>query len=135
MVDGRMIRGTLILLHLVLVLTALGAGQALARRPSGEDLAFETDWLEGSPFRDYRIPGLFMVLVIAPANLLALAGQVGRKGAAPYLSVGCGALLVGWLVIQTAIIGYRHWSQLIWAVIFPLTGVLGLVQMGRRQHE
>ena len=120
------------ILHLAFGLSSLGAGQALVRKPSGENLTFETEWLRRSPFRDYRVPGLFMVFVIAPLNLLSLRAQ-GRRGAeAPYLSIVSGLVLVVWLGIQTAIIGYRHWSQLVWMVLFPLTGVLGLVQLRQR---
>jgi hypothetical protein len=33
-------------------------------------------------------------------------------------------LLVAWVAIQTAIIGFRHWSQSIWWVTFVLITVL-----------
>jgi hypothetical protein len=130
-----MIRLMLIALHLLLGIAALGAGQALVRRPSGADLTFSIGWLERSPFPDYRIPGLVMVLVIAPMQLLAFWSQLRGRAEAPALSMTGGVFLVLWLILQTAIIGYRHWSQLIWAILFPLTAVLGFMQGNQRHHE
>jgi hypothetical protein len=123
----------LVFLHLLLGLSAIAAGQALALKPTGEALSFETDWLKGSPFADYRVPGLFLALVIGGANLAAMVAQWRRLAVAPLLSLGTGLLLVTWLAIQTSIIGYKHWSQLIWGVVFPLVAVLGLVQLRTRR--
>jgi hypothetical protein len=132
--ESIMIRISLVTLHLVLGLMAAGAGQALARKPSGEDLRFETGWLKRSPFPDYRIPGLFMVLVIAPGNLVSFWSQVRCQPHASYLSMANGLLLIVWLIIQTAILGFRHPTQLIWAVLFPMTALLGFLQQ-RQQRE
>lgn len=97
-----MIRAASILLHAVLGLAAVAAGQAFARRPDGSDLGMHTDWLEGSPFPDFRIPGLFPLLVIAPANLASAFLLVRRYRGGPLLSLATGLLLVAWLAIQTA---------------------------------
>ena len=40
------------------------------------------------------------------------------------LVLAAGLLLVAWVAIQTAIIGFRHWSQSIWWVTFVLITVL-----------
>ena len=130
-----MIRVALILIHLLIGLSAIGAGQALAREPDGEALAFKTEWLKDSPFRDYRIPGLFLILVIAPTNLSSARSQLRRDNAAPYLSTVSGSILTLWIIIQTSIIGFRHWSQAIWAILFPATMLLGLLQLTKRNRD
>lgn len=58
-----------IALHVVIGLAAIGAGQALALQPGGEALSFDVAWLRGSPFPDYRFPGLFLAIVVGGANL------------------------------------------------------------------
>jgi hypothetical protein len=130
-------RITLILLHAVIGVSAVGAGQALALKPSGEALTFKTEWLEGSPFSDYRIPGLFLLFVIAPTNLLSALFQLKRWRAAAPFSFGCGAILLVWSTVQWLSIGYRHWSQPVWYVLFAMTTALGAVQVlgpGRRRE-
>jgi hypothetical protein len=42
----------------------------------------------------------------------------------PLASLATGLLLVTWVAIQTAIIGFRHWSQSIWWVTFVLITLL-----------
>ena len=130
-----MTRLALILLHLVIGASAIGAGQALVLKPSGEALTFETEWLENSPFPDYRVPGLFLLLVIAPTNLISAVAQIKKHRSAPLLSTGNGTLLVLWVSIQTVIIGFQHWSQTIWFVLFPLTTVLGFMQLRQKRSE
>ncbi len=126
-----MTRRALIALHLAIGLSAIGAGRALARDPSGKTLGFDVAWLRGSPFRDYRVPGLFLGTVIASANLGSALAAWRRWAGAPLASTATGLLLVKWVVIQTAIIGLRHPSQGIWLVTFPLVAILGLVEQAR----
>ncbi|MGE0134092.1 MAG: hypothetical protein AB7L91_12150 [Dehalococcoidia bacterium] len=130
-----MTRVALLLLHAVLGVAALAAGQAFVRHPDGRDLAMDSRWLEGSPFPDFRIPGLFMVLVIAPANLASALLLARRRRGGPYLSLATGLLLVAWLAIQTAILGVRHWSQVLWWVVFPLVALLGARELHARRTE
>jgi hypothetical protein len=116
-------------LHAVIGILAVAAGLALAQRPSGEALRFETEWLEGSPFPDYRIPGLFLAFVIGSTNLASALAQWNGAHWAPAISLGTGVLLLVWLAIQTSIIGIRDWSQALWLVVFSLTTGLSAWQM------
>ena len=51
-------------MHTVLGVAAVGAGQAFVRNPSGAALGMTTEWLDRSPFPDFRLPGLFLAVVI-----------------------------------------------------------------------
>ena len=84
---------------------------ALARDPSGKPLSFKQQWLDGSPFDDYRVPGLFLALVIGSTNLVSAAGLLQRRAWAPLVSLGTGVLLLAWIAIQTWIIGFNDWTQ------------------------
>lgn len=128
-----MLRAASILLHTFLAVGAIAAGQAFARHPDGRDLAMDVRWLRGSPFADYRIPGLFLALVIAPANLASALLLWRRHRGGPALAFCTGLLLVTWLAIQTAIIGLRHWSQALWWIVFPLVALLGWLQLRDRR--
>ena len=131
-----MIRWLLIILHALLGVAAVGAGQAFVRDPSGGALGMTKEWLDGSPFPDFRIPGLFLAIVIGGANLASAAALLKRHRLASWLSLATGVLLVAWVAIQTAIIGFRHWSQAIWWVTFSLVTVLaGLLFRGERREE
>jgi hypothetical protein len=130
-----MTRWTLIILHALLGVAAVGAGQAFVRDPTGTALGMSTRWLKPSPFRDFCIPGLFLVLVIGGTNLLsAFLLWQGHKRSAP-VGLATGMLLVAWVGVQTVIIGFRHWSQGIWWATFSLVMVLAarLVRQGACQ--
>ena len=117
-----------IVLHMIVGVGALGAGQALIRDRSGESMTFETAWLKGSPFNDYLVPGLFLFFIHGGLNLAAAYGLVRTRQWAPAVSLLAGVMLVAWILIQWAIIGYRHWTQWMWLVTF--TTMLGLALSG-----
>lgn len=119
-----MLRRLLTVLHAGLGASAVGAGSALARDPSGDPLDLDAEWLEGSPFPDYRIPGLFLAIVIGGANLVSAFMLWRRLPLAPLASFGTGVLLVTWIAIQTAIIRFQHWTQAMWWAVFLLVTVL-----------
>jgi uncharacterized membrane protein YqhA len=119
-----MTRWILIVLHAVLGIAAIGAGQAFVRDPSGDPLGMSTEWLKRSPFPDYRFPGLFLTVVIGGLNLLSSVLLARQHARSPLVSFVTGVLLLAWVAIQTAIIGFRHWSQSIWWGTFTLIAVL-----------
>lgn len=121
-----MSRWLLIALHAVLAVAAVAAGSALVQDPSGAPLTFEVEWLDGSPFDGYRVPGLFLAVVIGGTNLASTLALWRRHLLGPLISLGTGALLIVWIVIQTWIIGYNDWTQAMWAAIFLLVAALAL---------
>ena len=114
----------LIALHALLGVAAVAAGSMLTREPSGEQLRFETEWLDGSPFGDYRVPGLFLAFVIGGTNLISGASLWRRRPWARLVSLATGVLLLVWIAIQTRIIGLRDWMQLAWAAVFFIVTLL-----------
>ncbi len=130
-----MLRWSLIALHAFLGVSAIAAGQAFVRDPSGGALGMTKDWLDGSPFPDFRIPGLFLAVVIGSANLVSAGALLKRHPLASRLSLATGLLLVAWVAIQTVILGARHWSQLIWWVMFPLVAALAALLVRNERRE
>ena len=79
-----------------------------------------TEWLQGSPFTDYYIPSLILFVVVG--GILSLAAlavfacfRIARVGA-----LVAGTVVLVWLVVQVAIIGYVSWMQ-------PTTAIGGLL--------
>ncbi len=131
---GMAVRWGLVLSHAFLAIGAVAAGQALIRRPDGTLLGFSRQWLAGSPLRDYRVPGWFLMGVIGPANLAGALLLARRSPTGSRVSVATGLLLITWLGIQTAIIGIRHWSQGIWWVMFPAIA-LGAAVLSKLERD
>jgi hypothetical protein len=82
-------------------LTAIGGGLALVLGLEAE--RFTPDWLEGTPFRSYLVPGLLLSLAVGgSAMAAAVAIIVGWHGG--FLSALAGLVLVGWIVGEVAIL-------------------------------
>jgi len=94
-----------------------------------------TDWLIDSPFPDFRVPGLFLAIMIGGANLLTAVLLWRRHPESPLASLGTGLPLVTWVATQSAIIGFRHWSQGIWWVTFVTVTVLAARLVGLRAQQ
>jgi len=79
-----------------------------------------TEWLEGSPFSDYFIPSAVLFVVVGGSFLLAAIAVFARWPIARHLAIGAGFVVLGWLAVQVAIIGYVSWMQ-------PTTAIAGVV--------
>jgi energy-converting hydrogenase Eha subunit B len=86
----------------------------------GGGLDLSKDWLDGTPFDDYFIPGLILFVVVGGSTLAALLAVWRRNRFAGPASVVVGSILLIWIIVQVALIGYRSWMQ-------PTFFVAGLV--------
>lgn len=117
-----MTRGALVLLLGFVALGALPAGALLSLDPSGGRLGFTTAMLEGSPFPDFLVPGLFLLGVHGLGSAAAGVLVLRRARHAPALAAGLGAALVAWIGVQVAIIGWTSALQ-------PLMLAVGLGEL------
>jgi len=125
-VSIRITRRVLVALHALLGVSAIGAGILFVIDPSGARLGMSTDLLEGGPFPDYLVPGLFLAIVIGGANLASAAMLWQRHALASRASLATGVLLLAWTVVQLSIIGFTDWTQGMWVAVFSLVTALAL---------
>lgn len=104
---GNAVRYALGLLHLFGALNAFGGGYYGLSGAQG----IPREWLEGSPFRGYFLPSLFLFVVVGGAFLAAGIAILARLRFARPLSLGTGGLVLAWIAVQVAIIGYVSWMQ------------------------
>ena len=107
-------RNLLLAIQAFVGLTAVAGGVLLAAAPDGQLLAADPAALEGTPFTDYRVPGVLLALLVGGGGLVA-AVLTARK--APYARAG--ALLyatgvVAFVGVECSLIGWQ-----------PLQGVIG----------
>jgi hypothetical protein len=94
-------------------LLAFGALNAFAGGYYGMSGAEDVprEWLEGSPFDDYFIPGLVLFLVVGGSLLAAAIAVFADLRIAPLAALGAGLVVLAWLTVETLIIGYVSWMQ------------------------
>ncbi len=94
----------------VLTLLALNAfGGGYYAMAGARDVPVE--WLQGSPFSDYFIPGLFLFIVIGGSAATAAFAVFTKHRMARRTAFICGAVTLLWIVVQMSIIGYVSWMQ------------------------
>lgn len=82
-----------------------------------------TEWLEGTPFRDYLVPSVILFVAVGGSSLLAAIALFRRHRWARPAAFLSGIVLLLWIGVQLALIGYQSWMQ----PTFALVGVVVLV--------
>ena len=104
-------------------LGALGGGFMLVRDPSGSALGVPLSFLEGSPFPDFLVPGIFLLLVNGVGSLTGAGFSFTRRRYAQETAIVLGAILVAWIVIQVILIRSYSWMHVLYFI-------LGVVELG-----
>ncbi|HKL27650.1 MAG TPA: hypothetical protein VJ898_00150 [Natrialbaceae archaeon] len=111
-----------------LAFTALYGGAALVAAPDGSfvDAVVPVDQsdLAGTPFDDYTVPGVVLIVAIGVVPLVAAYGLSVRTEWAWYGAVAVSVLLLGWLAVEYLLLGYFSVLQPLYA-LFAL-GLLAL---------
>ena len=100
--------------------TALLGGGALALWPDGSALRAPMSLLEGTPFKDFFVPGLVLFFAVGVMNLIAALGARARKPGAEVFSFAAGLVTLGWIIGEALIL--RVFSPL--QVVFVFSGLL-----------
>lgn len=69
------------------------------------------DWLEGTPFSSYFVPGLILFCVVGGSMLAASLAIWRRRDISGPISLIAGSGVVIWIVVRVAMVGYRSWMQ------------------------
>lgn len=88
-----------------LAASAIYGGGRLIADPSGASIGLSVDWLRGSPFGDYFVPGLVLFAVFGLGSLAVCVGLVGGHRWTTFGAPGLGLALVGWIVVQIGVLG------------------------------
>lgn len=124
-----LIRKSIGVLLLLIAINAFGGGYYAMSGADGVPL----EWLHGSPFRNYFLPGLFLLIVIGGSSLFAALLVFRQHVAANTVTFICGAMILSWLIIQVSIIGYVSWMQPVTALI-TITILLLNYKIKKNEH-
>ena len=69
------------------------------------------EWLAGSPFNDYFIPSLILFVVVGGVFSFAAIAVFMRSRLARVSAFVAGTVVLVWIGVQLAIIGYVSWMQ------------------------
>ncbi len=110
-------RRVLILLEVIVAVGAIPAGVSMVLHPTrGSMPPVQQEWLEGSPFNDFLIPGLVLAVVIGLGCIVTAIAEIRCMRFASWLSLACGGLLCGWIVVQVTIVPFNLLQPLFFAI-------------------
>lgn len=127
----KLTRYSLAIIILVVAINALGGG--FYGMAGAKDVPLE--WLKGSPFTSYFIPGLILFVVIGLGFLLTSVGLFMCKRWAIQGSFLCGIGLFIWICVQVYFIGRVSWLQPVMMVVGFVIMILSLVLSWRRWEK
>lgn len=78
------------------------------------------EWLIGSPFSNYFIPGLFLFLFVGGSAFIASIAVFSRSPKAGKIAYISAVIVLLWLLVQVMFIGFVSWLQ-------PTTAVAALI--------
>ncbi|MCJ7468182.1 MAG: hypothetical protein MUO53_16000 [Maribacter sp.] len=96
----KVARLSIVVLLVVLALAAMGGGWLLIDDPSGVSIQIPIDFLSGTPFKDYLIPGIILFIFIGAFSLFTAILTVLNRKIYSKMAVLEGILLIGWLSIE-----------------------------------
>lgn len=124
------VRAALIVVQTFVAVTAMGGGVALVAGsilPTWESVVLPPgEYLEGSPFDSYIVPGLVLLVAVAGTQAAALIATARRSAWAAVLSAAAGYVCLGWIFVQMVFIPFSFLQALYFAAG---AGELGLVMM------
>jgi hypothetical protein len=91
-------------------LTGLGAFAGAANLVGG-GMGLDAALLDRTPFTSWAWPGVALAVLVGVPMLLAAAAEWRRAPRASQLSLTAGVVLMGWITVQVALIGYQTWLQ------------------------
>lgn len=113
-------------IELMTAVTAIPVGLMLMTDPTGTGIQLPREWIEGSFFGSYFVPGLYLFAMNGVGMLVAAALTVVRHWFAPWLTGTLAVGLIVWILVQLAIMPEVMWLQ--W--LFLASGIaLGFINL------
>ncbi len=124
---------TLGIIQSIVAFSAIPAGILMVIQPDGSKLGIPMELLDASPFSDFFIPGLFLLVINGLAQ--GFAGLSSFNQFKFYRTLGfiLGIVLVLWIIIQVYFINPIHYLQVIYFILGITEVVLALFLLNTKK--
>ena len=135
---GRRRPGTvraLLALLIVQALGAIGGGIGLVQDPVN-NIGLSVSLLDGTPFHDFLIPGLILLIVVGLFPVWVLYGLFRRRRWGWWLSLAAGFGLIIWIIVEGVLLGYLPGAGIGLQIVFGLVGLFVVIlTLARRTRD
>ena len=110
-------KSILFILVSFIAVTALVSGIVMISNPDGSIMNLPLGLLDGTPFRDFKIPGILLAVFVGGTNLFAVFFNLKRHRSRYNWALAGGLVISGWIIIQMILIGTFHWLHVFYLAI------------------
>ena len=118
-------------LELFTAVLAIPVGLIFLNDPSGKSMQLPESWITNTPFGDYVIPGLYLLLFNGVGMLLLAGLSITRHWIAPWLTGVLGVGLIIWIAVQLVVMPETMILQPIFMAIGFILGFIALFWLRR----
>lgn len=123
--ESKRLASMLGILQLFIGLGAVGGGLGLVLEPSGANLGMPLEMLNHSPFSDFLIPGIVLIIVNGLGSITGSLFSFKLFQYAAEIALVLGAFLVAWILIQAYWIHAFHWLHALYLSLGIIEVALG----------
>jgi len=136
-IKNKLLTFALGVLQIFIGITAVLGGLGLVSDPSGTKVAVSLELLKNSPFTNYLIPGLVLLIVNGVGNVLAGIVTFLRSRYTGNLAAFFGVFLTLYMAIEVWFIGLLNFSQPLYFILGVVELILGLKlsKSGKTDHQ
>jgi hypothetical protein len=116
-------RIAVIVIDVFVALTAVGGGIALVAKTDW----FPLQWLEGTPFRSFLIPGLILAAFVGGSAAVATIAAILDSDAGALTSIVAGVIMMGWIAGQLHLLKQQSWLHAVYFAAGLAMVALGVV--------
>jgi hypothetical protein len=132
--NSRLERMAIEAVAIFIVVSAVAGGIGLI----GGGLAFPPEWLAGTPFTGYGVPGAILAMIVGGSALVAAVLMLRRHPLAVPTALGAGVIQVGWIIGELRLVGSRDevmaWLQVIYFAAGTVVAILAAHLWLQRRH-
>ena len=120
----------------ILGILALYGGLSFISDPSGKSIQISIDVLDGTPFNDFLIPGIILILANGFLSLLIAVLTIKRTKHYQWFIILQGCILIGWLTAELIFniemfLPIMHYPLYTVGILFILIGFI----INKRIHQ
>lgn len=124
-------KSLLFILVSFIAVTSTLSGLLMISNPDGGIMNLPLGILNGTPFRNFLIPGILLTTIVGGVNLLAVFYNMQRHVNRYNWSMAGGIMISGWIVVQMILIQAAHWLHFLYLGIGILIILLAYQLKGK----
>jgi hypothetical protein len=97
-----------------IAVTSTLSGLLMISKPDGSILNLPLSLLEGTAYKNFLLPGIFLTVLVGGANLLAVFYNIQRHPNRYNWAMTGGIIISGWIIVQMIILHAAHWLHFIY---------------------